>query len=139
MTVPMGKALAIFVWAYLLLGSLVSVTRAGVAPGTSIDNQAGANYSSAAGLTTASISNIVQVITAAGPTQANLTLTKAVSTPTASPGNRITFTLAAANQGAGDAVPLTVAIDGTNVNKIVIRDVIPDNTNFASFVAWRSE
>src|ERR1700687_88337 len=134
--VPMRRTYAIFAWLCLLLGSLASVMRAGVAPGTSIDNQAGASYFSAAGRTTTSISNTVQVITEAGPAKANLTLTKAVSTPTAKPGDQITFTLTAANVGTGDAAPVTVAIDGTNVNKIVIRDVIPDNTKFASFVAW---
>jgi hypothetical protein len=129
----MSRSFSIFVWACLLLGSLASVVRAGVTPGTSIDNQAGANYVSAAGLATTSLSNTIHVVTVAGPVQANLTLTKTVSTTTAGPGDPIAFTLTAANVGTGDAAPVTVAIDGTNVNKIVVRDTIPDNTKFASF------
>src|SRR5580704_9376191 len=129
----MSRSFSIFVWACLLLGSLASVVRAGVTPGTSIDNQAGANYVSAAGLATTSLSNTIHVVTVAGPVQANLTLTKTVSTTTAGPGDPIAFTLTAANVGTGDAAPVTVAIDGTNVNKIVVRDIIPDNTKFASF------
>jgi len=134
MAVPMGKAFAIFVCRFVLLGSFVSVASASVAPGTFIDNQAGATYLSASGSTISTTSDTVQVITEAGPAASNLTLTKTVSTSTASPGDRITFTLNAANTGAGDAAPVTVGINGTNVNKIVVRDVIPDNTKFAAFV-----
>ncbi len=132
----MGKAFAIFALVCLLLGSVASVTRAGVAPGTPIPNQAGASYSSITGSTTTSVSNVVQVITTAGSTQASLTLTKTVSAATANPGSSLTYSLTAANMGTGDASTVMVAIDGTNVNKIVVRDVIPDNTEFASFVAW---
>ncbi len=132
----MGKVFTIFALVCLLLGSFASVTRAGVTPGTSIPNQAGASYSPASGSPTTSVSNVVQVITSAGTTQASLTLSKSASSATANPGNPLTFSLTAANVGTGDAATVMVAIDGTNVNKIVVRDVIPDNTQFASFVAW---
>jgi len=102
------------------------VTRAGVAPGTSIDNQAGANYFSATGSHDhLEFQYCPGYHSKPAPAQANLTLTKAVSTPTASPGDQITFTLTAANVGSGDAAPVTVAIDGTNVNKIVVREHHP--------------
>ena len=119
-----------------MLGSFASVARAGVTPGTPIDNQAGASYSSVSGSPTTSVSNVVQVITSAGSTQASLTLAKTASANTANPGNSLTFSLTAANVGSGDAATVMVAVDGTNVNKIVVRDVIPDNTVFASFVSW---
>src|SRR5215471_4867366 len=102
------------------------VSGSGVPAGTSIDNQATATFQGSAGATTAS-SNVVHVITSSGAPA--VTITKSASQSTANPGDQITYTLNVANIGAGDALPVAVSVDGTATVKIVVRDVIPNNTN----------
>src|SRR5260370_41988466 len=62
-------------------------------------------------------------------------VTKSGSKATANPGDQITFTLNVVNSGAGDAAPVSVTIDGGAVSKIVVRDIIPNNTRFSGFVS----
>src|SRR5262252_5160645 len=105
--------------------SPASVPGSGVPAGTSIDNQATATFQGVAGPSTAN-SNVVHVITQAGAPA--VTITKSASQATAIPGDQITYTLNVANIGGGDALPVAVSVDGTAATKIVVRDVIPNNS-----------
>ena len=127
----MKKTYSILVFG-LLLGFLTAASGAGTPPGTSIDNQASASYLPSSGPSTSVNSNVVHVITQAG---AALAVTKSASKATANPGDQITFTLNVVNSGTGDAAPVSVTIDGGAASKIVVRDIIPNNTRFSGFVS----
>src|ERR1043165_6627429 len=128
----MKKVWSILMCFCLLLGYAAAAPGGSVPPGTSIDNQANAIFS--AGTPLNSVSNVVHVIAqpAAGPGSV-LTVNKSASKITASPSDQITFTLNLSNTGSGDAAPVSVTIDGTAASKIVLQDVIPNNTQFAAF------
>ncbi|HET6840590.1 MAG TPA: hypothetical protein VFK06_02740 [Candidatus Angelobacter sp.] len=128
----MKKACSILALFCMLLGRSTAAPSSSVPAGTSIDNQASASFS-AGGTLTAS-SNIVHVITQApsGP-GAVLSVSKTVSKTTASPGDQLTFTLNLSNTGTGDAATVAVTVDGLATSKILLRDIIPSNTRFASF------
>ncbi len=131
----MRKAYSILVCLCLLLGHMAATPGASVPSGTSIDNQASASFSSGPGTNLTAASNVVHVITqnstGAG---AALSVSKSVSKTTAAPGDPLTFTLNLSNTGAGDAAPVAVTIDGSAANKIILRDVVPNNTRFAAFI-----
>jgi uncharacterized repeat protein (TIGR01451 family) len=132
----MRKAYSILACLCLLLGRMAATPGSSVPAGTSIDNQASASFSPAPGSNFTATSNVVHVITqnAAGPGAA-LSVNKSVSRATAAPGDQLTFTLNLSNTGIGDAAPVAVTIDGSAVNKIVLRDIIPNNTRFTAFTA----
>jgi uncharacterized repeat protein (TIGR01451 family) len=128
----MRKARVILTLSCLLLSCISTVAGGSVPPGTSIDNQASASYQASSGQATSASSNIVHVIAQAGG--AALSITKAVSKPTANPGDQLTYSLTVNNTG-GDAVPVSVVIDGSTAAKIIVRDIIPNNTRFSGFVS----
>ena len=117
----------------LLLVFLSTASRGSVPPGTSIDNQATASYTASSGAATTAGSNIVHVITQAGPAAA-LTITKSSSQTSAKPGDHPTFTLSVANSGSTDATGVTITIDGASASRVVVSDAIPNNTRFAAIV-----
>ncbi len=131
----MSKAYSILVCFCLLLGPLAGTASSSVPPGTSIDNQASATFSPAPGSSLTATSNVVHVITQAAAGPAVLTVHKTATQSTANPGDLLIFTLALANIGTGDAVTVAVTIDGSAANKILLRDIVPNNTRFTAFVA----
>lgn len=128
----MRKARVILARFCLLLSCISTAANGSVPPGTSIDNQASASYQASSGQPTSASSNVVHVITQAGG--AAISITKTASKATANPGDQLTYTLNVSNTG-GDAVPVAVVIDGSAAAKIVVRDVVPNNTRFSSFVS----
>jgi uncharacterized repeat protein (TIGR01451 family) len=132
----MKQAHSIFVCLCLLLAGFTTAASGGsVPPGTSIDNQASASYQASSGTSTSASSNVVHVIAQAPATGAVLVVNKTVSKPTANPGDQLTYTLNVSNTGSSDAAPVAVTIDGGGVVKIVVRDIIPNNTVFSGFVS----
>ena len=117
----------------LLLLFAVAVSGASVPPGTSIDNQASASYTSASGSSTVAGSNVVHVITQAGA--AAVVITKSASQTIAKPGDHPAFTLKISNTGAGDAAGIAVTIDGASSTKVIASDLIPNNTRFSAIVS----
>ncbi|HWX55764.1 MAG TPA: hypothetical protein VN176_14345 [Verrucomicrobiae bacterium] len=119
----------------LLLGHVAAAIGSSTPPGTSIDNQASATFSPAAGSNLTATSNVVHVITQnpVGPGAA-LSVNKSVSKTTAAPGDQLTFTLNLSNTGSGDAAAIAVTIDGSAANRILLRDVVPNNTRFTAFL-----
>ncbi|MES2683429.1 MAG: hypothetical protein V4650_07895 [Pseudomonadota bacterium] len=79
---------------------------------------------------TASVSDVA--ITQPG---AELVLSKSVDRSTAAPGDTVRYTLDAFNPGSIAVSPLTVRIDGTTTQRVILRDVIPANTRFGAIVA----
>lgn len=131
----MKKARTIVVCLSLLLSGLITTAAgASVPPGTSIDNQASASYQASSGTPTSASSNIVHVITQAPPVGPLMAVNKSVSKATANPGDQLTFTLNVSNTGSGDAAPVAMTINGVAAVKIVLRDIIPNNTRFSGFV-----
>ncbi|HSS97220.1 MAG TPA: hypothetical protein VLK33_09325, partial [Terriglobales bacterium] len=105
-----------------------------VPAGTSIDNQANAIFDAGSSLN--SVSNTVHVIAQPGTnTGSILTISKSASKTTANPGDQITYTLNLSNTSSGDPSPVSVTIDGTAASKIVLQDVIPNNTQFTAVTA----
>src|SRR5205807_7565818 len=134
--VPMKKAHSIFACLCLLLAGFTTAASGGsVPPGTSIDNQASASYLPSSGPATSANSNVVHVITQASASGAILAVTKTVSKPAANPGDQLTYTLNVSNTGSSDAAPVAVTIDGLGAVKIILRDIIPNNTRFSGFVS----
>ena len=112
---------------------LAAATAWGGAPaGTSIDNQATATYIDAGNSVNSTLSNLVHVITQSA---AAVTVTKSASKTSANAGDLVTFTLNAANTGSADALGGSVVIDGLAAIKVVVSDVIPNNTTFASIAS----
>ena len=116
----------------LLLLFAVAASWGSVPPGTSIDNQASASYTSSSGASTVAGSNVVHVITQAGV--ASVSITKSASQSSAKPGDHPAFTLTIINNGLGDALGVAVTIDGTPATKVIASDAIPNNTRFSSIV-----
>src|ERR1700674_4434118 len=131
----MPKVYSILVCFCLLLGRGAGAAGSSVPPGTSIDNQASASFSPAPGSSLTATSNVVHVIAQPpiGPGAA-LAVNKAASKSTANPGDQLTFTLNLSNTGTGDAATVALTIDGSAANKIILRDVVPNNTHFTGFV-----
>ncbi len=119
----------------LLLAHGVAAMGGSTPAGTSIDNQASASFLPSAGNNLTATSNVVHVITQnpAGPGAA-LSINKSASKPTTAPGDPLTFTLNLSNTGTGDAALVAVTIDGSATNKVLLRDVVPNNTRFAAFI-----
>jgi uncharacterized repeat protein (TIGR01451 family) len=114
---------------------LAAASGASVPPGTSIDNQASATWQASTGSPASTNSNIVHVIAQPAPSGASLAITKSASQATAKPNDLLTFTLNVVNNGTADAAPVAISIDGAPSLKILVRDVVPNNTRFSAITS----
>lgn len=126
----MKRRLSITVGLVLLLTA--ATAWGGVPAGTSIDNQATATYVDSGNSATSALSNLVHVITQSA---ANVSVTKSASKASATAGDVITFTLNAANTGTADAGGVSIVVDGLTVVRVLVSDVIPNNTVFANIAS----
>jgi len=124
------RTLSITVGLVLLLAA--ATARAGTPPGSIIDNQATATYVSSSNTVTSTVSNRVQVVTQAAAT---VTIAKTASKASANDGDLIAFTLNTANSGNSDAAGGSILIDGLPALRVVVSDVVPNNTTFAGIVS----
>ena len=130
----MRKFFSILVCLWLPL-SLAAASGASVPPGTSIDNQASATWQASTGSASSTNSNVVHVIAQPAPSGVSIVITKTASQATAKPNDLLTFTLNIANNGAADAAPIAVTIDGAPSAKILVRDIVPNNTRFSAITS----
>lgn len=65
-----------------------------------------------------------------------ITVTKKADKTTARPGEKITFSIEAVNNGSSSALPVDLSVDGTKLRYVLIRDVIPANTLFDSILTY---
>ncbi|MDA8157376.1 MAG: hypothetical protein M0Z52_13150 [Actinomycetota bacterium] len=118
----------LFLFSFLI----ASAGHAQTAPGTVIDNQAFVTYTDAGGNNQIIYSNKVEAIVQPVVIGA---LVKSASNYNPLPGGAETFTLSEDNPGAVPITGADVTIDGTPQQLVIIRDQIPANSTFSSFVS----
>ena len=99
---------------------------------TAIDNQAYVSYTDSTGNTAVIYSNTVEVIAQSAVVIGSLI--KSVSTYNPLPGGTVTFTLSDNNPGTVPITGVDILVDGNAQNLVIIRDQIPANTVFSSFI-----
>lgn len=114
----------------LLPGAWVDVVLHGFVPGTAGSGQlARMTITATSTVEGATATNTDTVTTTTG---AAIRILKSASTTQPGIGDLVSFAISASNTGSSMAAAVPVTVDGSPANLVVIRDVIPVNTVFAS-------
>ena len=117
----------------LAMDQIQQLVVVGMIPGTAVPGTSGTVTLNTASVFNPSVTGS-SVDTANATNNAAISISKSVSATSIDPSGQLNYTINYTNIGIGSTAGVPVVLDSTSVTRHVVRDILPANTTFTSFL-----